>query len=160
MSTSLIPVGLGLGQQWANNPGLSAPSGVQKVMSTLDPVGNAVTKIGGDPLNIYGNKDNPNALLFPTQAATSTANGLPAPSGPTMPIRYAADSFVSRPMNGGIFNDMAARLAGPVYSPQRVAAPVTSAASQPTTAVLGKGATPADANLMGLMLKMQQGRMQ
>ncbi len=158
MSTSLIPVGLGLGQQWANNPSLSAPSGVQKAMSSLDPIGNAITKIGGDPLNLYGNKDNPNALLFPTQAATSAANGLPAPNGPTTPIRYAPDSFVARPMNGGTFNDMAAQLAGPVYSPQRVA--VSVATAPPAAAAQGKGATPVDANLMGLMLKMQQGRMQ
>lgn len=110
MSTGAAAMGLSLGQQWAQNPNLSyGGSNEHSLFGKLDPLGNAITKIGGDPLNLYGNKYNPNALLFPSGIA-----GLPDLSG--IQLRpYGA--FQAPKLGGGYFNDMAARGAGPLFNP-------------------------------------------
>jgi hypothetical protein len=113
MSTGAVAMGLQLGQQWAQNPNLSyGGSNEHSLFSKLDPIGNAITKIGGDPLNLYGNKDNPNALLFPSGTA-----GLPNLGASTlMPLRpYGA--FQAPQLGGGYFNNMAAQSAGPLFNP-------------------------------------------
>lgn len=74
------------GRGAAKNPNLSAPSWVGNLLGGsgsfpgADPLGNLITGIGGDPLNLYGNKDNPNALLFPSRSPMpggSASGGLP-----------------------------------------------------------------------------------
>lgn len=67
------------GKGAAKNPGLSfGGSGEHSALSNLDPLGNFITGFGGDPLNLYGNKNNPNALLFPSSPQTN-AQGTPSP---------------------------------------------------------------------------------
>jgi hypothetical protein len=125
-----IPVGLGLGQQWASNPNLNAPAWVQNGLSHLDPLGNAITKIGGDPLNLYGNKNNPNALLFPSGGANGGAGGVPGtlPSF-NIPPSMPGGSFMKPNLGGGLFNAMAANGAGPLFvpsAPQRFPVPAAN----------------------------------
>ena len=110
--------GLGVGQQNASNPGVDY-GGVSGILQKMDPLGNKITEIGGDPLNIYGHKNNPNALLFPSGTGTTGAipSVLPnlgantliphAPQGRFMPVNTA----------GGGFNAMANQGAGPLFNP-------------------------------------------
>ena len=64
------------GKGAAQNPNMGfGGSGEHSLLSSLDPIGNWITGIGGDPLNLYGNKNNPGALLFPGQDSTQTGMG-------------------------------------------------------------------------------------
>lgn len=66
MYAALMSLGMGAASRNAANPnGYSAPSWVGSTLGKMDPIGNWITGIGGDPLNLYGNKNNPNALFFP-----------------------------------------------------------------------------------------------
>lgn len=95
MLYSLLMAG---GRGAAKNPNLSfGGSGEHSTLSNLDPIGNWITGWGGDPLNLYGNKDNSNALLFPSSPQTNAVNasalpfviGSPTGSRPQLPPGYA-----------------------------------------------------------------------
>ena len=139
--SSAIGAGMGLGQQWSQNPNLgsqfstphnnlSGLSGhlfggsgsVGSIVGNADPVGNLITQVGGDPLNIYGNKNNPNALLFPSSNGSSSTSGVPSvlPTLPNVgaPTLYNPSSFGGLANFGsGKYNQMAAQMAGPQYQP-------------------------------------------
>lgn len=153
--SSLIPMAIGVGQQNAQNPNVgsnfSNPNGgmasyaggkggsgsLGSDFGKVDPLGNAITSIGGDPLNLYGNKNNPNALIFPSGNG-SASGGLPS-TLPTLanvgnPKIYDPGSFNGYAyLGGGPFNQMASQLAGPQYAP-------TPQGAQPGS---GKGLPPA-----------------
>lgn len=61
----------GAGRSAAANPNASVGGSGGLGLNNIDPIGNWITSKGGDPLNLYGHKDNPGALLFPGQAAGS-----------------------------------------------------------------------------------------
>ena len=66
------------GKGSAQNPSMSVGgSGEHSLLSKLDPIGNAITGLGGDPLNLYGNKNNPNALLFPGTTGANASGAYP-----------------------------------------------------------------------------------
>ena len=68
------------GRGAAQNPNMGfGGSSEHSLLSNLDPIGNFITGIGGDPLNLYGNKNNPGALLFPGQNPTQTGVGQVTP---------------------------------------------------------------------------------
>src|SRR5215472_1607846 len=94
--SSLIPAAIGLGQQDAQNPGINFDRFASQ-LSDMDPLGNAITKAGGDPLNLYGNKNNPNAALFPSQNPNAVNGGVPSAlptlSGVGAPKIYDPNSF-------------------------------------------------------------------
>lgn len=94
--------------------------GMSSALGKLDPLGNKITQWGGDPLNLYGNQNNPYAALFPSGTpASAAAITLPAPNGSITPITYNPNSFVQRqPAGSGAYTAMAAQLAGPAYMPQ------------------------------------------
>ena len=121
--SSLIPMAIGIGQQDAQNPNISfGGSAEHSLFSTLDPIGNEITKYGGDPLNLYGNKNNPNALLFPSSnpngAAGSTPSVLPTLPGVGAPKIYDPNSFGGyAALGAGPYNKMASQMAGKVYKP-------------------------------------------
>lgn len=94
--------------------------GMSSALGKLDPLGNKITQWGGDPLNLYGNQNNPSAALFPSgMPAPATPSVLPAPNGNVTPITYNPNSFVPRqPAGPGAYNAMVAQLAGPAYRPQ------------------------------------------
>lgn len=131
--------GLGLGQQNANNPNVGAnfsnPLGLGSIggslfggsgsagsiMSNLDPLGNFITGLGGDPSNLYGNKNNPNAVLFPSNSASSnqptTMPNLGANTlNPTMP----SGTWGMNPYGSGMFNAMANQSAGQLFTPNGI----------------------------------------
>lgn len=82
MLGSLLSLGIGAGRSNSANPnGFSAPSWIGSDLSKLDPIGNWITSVGGDPLNLYGNKNNPNALFFPGPNSQQTGQGTPVPIG-------------------------------------------------------------------------------
>ena len=97
--------------------GSAAPSAspVSGLLSSLDPVGNQITKWGGDPLNLYGNAS-ANGALFPStgpNAAGSGSNGtgitLPQPNGNANPMLYSPSAFAQRqPAAPGAYNAMVA----------------------------------------------------
>ncbi|HEY3645496.1 MAG TPA: hypothetical protein VGM16_09170 [Gammaproteobacteria bacterium] len=123
MSTGAAAMGLSLGQQWAQNPNLSyGGNNEHALFGKLDPIGNAITKVGGDPLNLYGNKDNPNALLFP-----SGMLGLPNLGADTLIPLQPYGAFQAPKLGGGYFNNMAATGAGPLFNPG-IGAPARPAA--------------------------------
>jgi len=63
----LASFGAGVGQQDAKNPGASIGSDWEhNMLARFDPIGKWGVGIGGDPWNLYGEKDNPNALFFPS----------------------------------------------------------------------------------------------
>lgn len=132
---------MSLGQQWTQNPNLSfGGSKEHSLFSTLDPIGNAVTKIGGDPLNLYGNKNNPNALLFPSTNNSGSTSGVPAvlPTLPNVggPKFYDPNSFgPDAYLGSGKFNAMASQMAGPQYRPM----PMTGAPQQKPGQASGAG---------------------
>jgi len=112
--------------------GTAAPSAspVSGLLSSLDPLGNQITRWGGDPLNLYGNASATGALFPSTgpNAAGYGANGagmtLPAPNGNVNPILYSPASFAQRqPAAPGAYNAMVAQLAGPVYQPKALPMP-------------------------------------
>lgn len=75
MIGTLIAMGMGAGKGMAQNPNApQAPAWLQDI-SQVDLPGRLITSIGGDPINLYGNKDNPGALLFPGQNSTQTGMG-------------------------------------------------------------------------------------
>jgi hypothetical protein len=137
-------MGLGLGQQWASNPNLSyGGSAEHSLFSTLDPIGNAITKVGGDPLNLYGNKNNPSALLFPSPNASANGSAVPAVL-PTLPgladPMFRGGSFGGYANLGpGSFNAMAAQDAGPVYRSGGVSFPSAVSGQKPGPAYGGSG---------------------
>jgi|SRR5579859_4850532 len=141
--SSLIPMAVGMGQQDARNPGINYNQFASQ-LSSLDPIGNAITKIGGDPLDLYGNKNNPNALFFPSQDPNaqngSAPSVLPTLSGAGAPQTYSPSSFGGYAKLGvGPYNQMASQMAGPVYNPT-LAQPTASPGKGMTTApTSGKG---------------------
>lgn len=116
--------GLGVGQQNASNPGVDY-GGVSGILQKMDPLGNKITEIGGDPLNIYGHKNNPNALLFPSGAGTtgSIPSVLPNLGANTLIPKAPMGRFMPVQGGGGAFNNMAAQAAGPLFNP--AARPIT-----------------------------------
>lgn len=136
---SMIPMAASLGQQDAQNPNIGAafsePHGgvlsyaggkggsgsLGSDLGKLDPLGNGITQLGGDPLDLYGNKNNPNALFFPSGSGAhgSVPSVLPTLAGIGAPQRYSPASFGGYAnLGAGPFNAMAAQMAGPVYQPQ------------------------------------------
>lgn len=96
------------GKAAAQNPNIGfGGSGEHSTLSTLDPIGNWITGIGGDPLNLYGNKNNPGALLFPGPNGTQTGMGpVTGPqTGPNAGLMSAYSNFLRNlgapPMQGG-----------------------------------------------------------
>lgn len=136
--SSLIPMAIGMGQQDAQNPGISFGGGREhSLLDVLDPLGNQITKMGGDPLNLYGNKNNPNALFFPSQNPNTQNGGAPAvlPTLPGIgvPQTYDPGSFGGYAnLGAGPYNQMASQMAGPAYNPTLMQ----------LTASPGKGMTP------------------
>lgn len=126
---SLISSGLGFGQQNASNPGVDY-GGMSGLLQKLDPLGNKITEIGGDPLNIYGHKNNPNALLFPG-GQNPNANGVPSilPNlGPQSMIPQMPQGAFQR-FNPGIgpYNQMAAQsMGGQMFNPGIRQAPMNA----------------------------------
>ncbi len=119
--SSLIGSIMGAGQQNANNPGVDY-GGLSGFLSKMDPIGNKITEIGGDPLNIYGHKNNPNALLFPG-GQNPNANGVPS----VLPNLGTSSMMPQMPMGsfqqfnggGGPFNQMAANsMGGQIFNPK------------------------------------------
>lgn len=96
----------------------NTPSLFGETLGNMDPIGNAITSWGGDPLNFYGNGNNPNAALFPSGSAASPLPGtLPQPNvkpgaGGINPYSWGAPA----PAGAGPFNAMAGMLAGPVFT--------------------------------------------
>lgn len=85
------------GKGAAQNPNMGfGGSGEHSLLSSLDPIGNWITGIGGDPLNLYGNKNNPGALLFPGQSPTQTGVGqVTSPgAGPNAGLMSAYSNFL------------------------------------------------------------------
>lgn len=120
---SMIPMAVGIGQQDAQNPNISFGGSTEhSLFSTLDPIGNEITKYGGDPLNLYGNKNNPNALIFPSSNPNAAAGGtpsvLPTLPGIGAPKTYDPNSFGGyASLGSGSYNKLAAQMAGKVYQP-------------------------------------------
>lgn len=67
------------GKGAAANPNLSMGGSGGLGLNNIDPVGNWITSIGGDPLNLYGNKNNPGALFFPGPSGSSANAGSGGP---------------------------------------------------------------------------------
>jgi hypothetical protein len=137
--STLASAAIGMGQADAKNPGASlGGSGEHQLLGQLDPLGKFIVGKGGDPLNLYGEKDNPGALFFPS--GSGDGMGLPTtltPNGPVNPMLYDPNSFAPRrPSGPGAFNAMAAELAGPAYQPRRM--PV-QAPSSPVGSGAGMG---------------------
>jgi len=143
---SLIPMAIEIGQQDAKNPNISyGGSAEHSLFSSLDPLGNQITKLGGDPLNLYGNKNNPNALIFPSSNPNANGNGVPAtlPTLPNVgaPQIYKPNSFGGyASLGAGPYNAMASRMAGPQYRPQLMGGGMAPIPALAPTA--GKGASP------------------
>lgn len=138
--STLAAAAVNMGQADAKNPGASVGgSGEHPLLGQLDPLGKFIVGKGGDPWNLYGEKDNPNALFFPS--SSGDASGLPTtltPNGPVNPILYNPNSFAPRtPSAPGAFNAMAAQLAGPVYQPQRMPIGGTVKPGEPSAAMGG-----------------------
>ena len=116
---------LGAGQQNAGNQGVDY-GGVSGLLSKMDPLGNKITEVGGDPLNIYGHNNNPNALLFPSGNPNGTGG---APSvlpnlGPQSLIPQAPrGGFMPVQTGGGFFNAEANRGAGQLFDPAMIRRP-------------------------------------
>lgn len=122
---SVIGPTLGLGQQNANNPGVDY-GGLSGILSKMDPLGNKITQLGGDPLNLYGHKNNPNALLFPggQNPLGNVPSVLPNLGAQSMMPQMPQGGFMplgqTNPMGGqtpGNFNQMSAQSAGQLFSP-------------------------------------------
>jgi hypothetical protein len=152
--SSLIPAVIGMGQRDAQNPGINFGNielpgniGLSSYLSHADPLGNEITKLGGDPLNLYGNKNNPNALLFPSSNPNAGGAGVPSvlPTLPGVgaPKTYSPNSFGSYAnLGSGPFNQMASQMAGPMYSPQLMPmTPVSNSNGRavPSVPAMGKG---------------------
>lgn len=122
--SSLIPAAIAGGQGIAQNPGLDY-GGMSSYLQKLDPIGNKITEIGGDPLNLYGHKNNPNALIFPgstNQNGANSTNGVPSvlPNlGASSLIPQAPQGAFQKFSGGpGIYNQMAAQsMGGQMFNP-------------------------------------------
>lgn len=92
--------------------------GMSSALGKLDPLGNKITQWGGDPLNLYGNQNNPNAALFPYGTVASSVPGvLPNLGAGSLMPRPPQGAFAPPSSGGGAFNGMAQQLAGPLYEP-------------------------------------------
>lgn len=137
----LIPMAVGMGQQGAQNPNASLGGQGGLGLDKIDPLGKFIVGKGGDPYNLYGEKDNPNALFFPSGGGANGNSALPAPSGSINPMFYDPRSFGKRPpLAPGKFNAMASALAGPQYQPQLAGGKGGSAPTQGPSPGGGKGA--------------------
>lgn len=166
----IISSGINLGQSAAQNPGANlGGSGEHSLLAQLDPLGKWIVGKGGDPWNLYGEKDNPDALFFPS------GNGTPAI--PTMlpnlgaasliPKTYSPNAFAPPALSGGSFNRMTQQMAGPVYSGGRYipgVSPFMAPARPPLGGgkgapspggVGGKGGLPGPGDLSSLRLPPQ-----
>lgn len=110
--------------------------GISSALSTLDPLGSKITQWGGDPLNLYGNQNNPSAAFFPSGTPASPVPGVLPNLGPaSMQPRVPQGAFQAPSMGGGQFNAMAAQLAGPLFNPAvRVLQPQYRPQTQPPAA--------------------------
>lgn len=88
-----------LGQGAAKNPNANVGgSWLHDTLNKYDPIGRTIVDYGGDPLNLYGEKNNPGGLIFPssptpTQGGTYGGMGAGMPTGFTTgqaPAMYAA----------------------------------------------------------------------
>lgn len=151
---SLIGAAVGVGQQGANNPGANVGSSwSQNFLDKFDPIGKFGTGLLGDPWNVYGQKNNPNALIFPSSTNANGLGNIPSvlpnlgdasmipkmPGGAFMPLGQ------TNPIGGnggGPFNDMAAFSAGNMFNPAaspKGVQPQQSAVSQtPQMGLLGQ----------------------
>ena len=92
--------------------------GISSALSTLDPLGNKITQWGGDPLDLYGNQNNPSAAFFPSGTPASPIPGVLPNLGPaSMRPQLPQGAFQAPSLGGGQFNAMAAQLAGPLFDP-------------------------------------------
>lgn len=105
------------GQQGAQNGTSFGPDWAHGLLNKMDPIGRTIVDKGGDPYNLYGEQNNPNAAFFPSSNnATGTSGPLPN-LGINMPIAPGQGTWGMAPGNG-IFNQMASQGAGQVYTPQ------------------------------------------
>jgi len=114
----LIPMAVGMGQQAAQNPNASIGGQGGLGLDKIDPIGKWIVGKGGDPYNLYGEKDNPGALFFPSSTGTGNLNTtLPNLGASTLMPRLPGGSFQAPQLTGGKFNQMAQSGAGPLFNP-------------------------------------------
>lgn len=104
------------GQQGAQNGTSFGPDWAHGLLNKMDPIGRTIVDKGGDPYNLYGEQNNPNAAFFPS---ANNANGTSGPLpnlGINMPIAPGQGTWGMAPGNG-IFNQMASQGAGQIYTP-------------------------------------------
>lgn len=133
-----IPAAYALGTQWAQNPNINAGSSWDhSTLSNMDPLGNAITQIGGDPLNLYGNKNNPNALLFPSSNPNANTGSAVFPNlgAASMVPQTPGGAFQQIHNGAGQFNAMAAQGAGGrTFNPAAQMPPANPSAPNPQAA--------------------------
>lgn len=119
--------------------GGSSLSGSRLIANAYDPA-NIMGKSGSsfgdnllDPGGWWGiNKEG--AMQKKPGEAPGGPDSLPLLPGNYMPFLYSPSSFAARPMGGGYYNNMAARMAGPLYVPRLLSyapPPMPDAAAQP-----------------------------
>ncbi len=115
----LIPMAVGMGQQAAQNPNASIGGQGGFGLDKVDPIGKWIVGKGGDPYNLYGEKDNPGALFFPSSMPGSggVPGALPNLGAQSLIPRAPGGAFMPPNLNGGRYNDMAALSAGPLFNP-------------------------------------------
>lgn len=109
------------GQMGAQNGTSFGPDWAHSLLNKSDPIGRTIVDKGGDPWNLYGEQNNPNAAFFPSSNNANGTSG-PLPNGPlpnlgiNMPIAPGQGTWGVAPGNG-IFNQMASQGAGNIYTP-------------------------------------------
>lgn len=95
-----------------------------------DPIGNAIATAGNgefDPLNIFA-VNQPGGSNYNAIHGSPLPGSLPVGPGAQMQQSYSPNSFIPRtPQGAGLYNLMAAQLAGPAYQPTAL----SMAAAQP-----------------------------
>lgn len=114
----LIPMAVGMGQSAAQNPNQSIGGQGGLGLDKIDPIGKFIVGKVGDPYNLYGEKNNPNALFFPgSSAAGSGPTTLPNLGAASMMPHAPGGSFMPVNTSGGQFNAMANQSAGGLFNP-------------------------------------------